>query len=400
MLDSFGSALRVLRQQRGLSLRSLARKTSLSPGYLGNLESGQRPPTADTARVCDAALESGPLLRVLYEIERGDAMRRRILLGGSFAAAAGALLAGSDTTAALAAVLNSGLRASAGDSVNWDQLAADFSRRHLLAPSKQLGQELAAQIAVAQHYVAAGDKDAARGAALLALTYGLWLGDIDRIPNAHAFYDTSAALADRSTDSGTRALVRARAANRGLYEGWNAARALTAADEALAITAGGRAALEAHAARVHVAGLTGNNSAGRAAVQAMYDVADTLATTEERAGGYRRAVSFDCYLTCRTGDLADAERVYERARTELAAVPLWLADATIYMARAQVAAGDVTGGLRLALQAAKSTAAPVRVLGWGVRDVLSVVPTQRSRHAEVEALRPYAAHGPAPWDTV
>lgn len=398
MLDSFGSALRTLRERQGLSLRALARKASITAGHLTNLESGRRPPTPEAAAVCDQALGSAPLLRVLCEIEKGDAMRRRILLGGTFAAAAGALLSAADTTAALAATLDSGLRAAGGAAYDWDRLAADFTRRHRVAPSAELGHELAAQLAVAQHFVVAGDPDATRGAAQLALIYGLWLGDMNRIPTAHALYDTATALADRSTDPGTRAWVRARAASRGVYEGWPARRALDGAGAALAIDPAGPAAVEAHATRVHVAALVGDLEAGRTAVRAMYDVAAGLPT--DGASAWRRAVEFDTYFTCRTGTLADAQRVYERARTELAAVPMWLADASIYLGLALVAAGDVRAGAATALQAVQAADLAVPSLGWGVRDVLAKVPAKQQRLAEVVELRGYAAHGPAPWETV
>ena len=399
MLDSFGAALRSLRERKGWSLQALAQRTSYVKSYLSQLETGGRAPTRDVAAACDAALGSSPLLAVLWEIERSDDMHRRALLTGSFAAVAGGLLATTDTTAALAATLDAGLRSAAGTDTDWDAVAADFTRRHVLNPGPELGHELAGQLAVAQHLVAAGNRDAARGAAQLALVYALWLGDADRVPTAHALYATSAVLADRSEHRQTMALVRSRAASRGLYEGWTAARAQTAIDEALAIDAGGAAGLEAYGAQVHLAALTGRTADAERAVAAMFDLAERLPDADGPSA-YRRAVSFATYVASRCGTLRDAQVAYDVAARELAAVPLWLADATVYYARAQIAAGDVTGGAECALQAMRQLGATTRILGIGVRDALSVVPLQRRGDEVIGELAAYASPGPVPWESV
>lgn len=397
MVDTFGAALRSLRQQRGLSLTALAARVSFSKSYLGNVETGDRQPTAALADACDQALGSAPLLATLVSIERGDPMLRRALLGGGLAAAATALTA-VDGTTAVAAVLNAGLRTAVGKPADWDGLAADFARRHVLAPCAAFGDELAAHLQIAQTAVARGDRDAARGGALLAMTYGLWIGDTGRIPTAHSLYDTAAALADTSGDPATRALVRARAANRGIYEGWPAGKARTRIAYALQLDDTGAAALEAHAARVHLAALTGDLTEGRRAVDDMHAAA---AAMPEAAGPtpQQRVASFHSYLECRAGTIADAERVWPDTERLLAAVPLWRADAQIYMGRALVAAGNIADGAALALDAVTGLPAPVRVLGIGVRDLLTAAGPGH-RDPALHALRGYAATGPAPWDTV
>jgi transcriptional regulator with XRE-family HTH domain len=397
MVDTFGTTLRALRKQHGLSLDALAERTTYSKSYLGNIESGERAATSGVARSCDQVLGTAPLLATVLSIERGDPMLRRALLGGTVAAASTALLATIDGTAALAAMLQSGLHDAISEPADWDQLAASFARRHVLAPSPQFGTELAAQIAVAQHQVAAGSTDAARGAALLSLTYGLWIGDTGRIPTAHGLYATAATLADRSGDPATRALVRARAANRGIYEGWSAAHAEQVAGEALAISTTGTAALEAHAARVHLYGLNGNLAAGRDAVNAMRDAAASLGDADGPTAA-QRVASFNCYLECRAGTVSDAERAYAAAERELQQVPLWHADASIYMGRALVKAGSVDEGAQLTLDAVQHLPFSTRILGIGVRDVLSVAGGRRSD--TLDMLRGYASTGPGPWETL
>lgn len=398
MVDSFGAALRTLRQQQGLTLSGLAKRISFSAKTLGNVETGTYQPSLALATACDAALDSTPLLVTLLQIEKGDDVKRRALMGTVGAAAAGALFATMDGTAAMAAVLDSGLRDAVAEPTDWDTLAADFARRHVLAPSAQLGTELAAQLAVARARVAGGDTDAARGAACLALTYGLWLGDGGRVPTAAGMYATSALLADHSGDRHTRALVRARAANRGVYEGWTARRARTTLDEALAISTTGTAALEAHAGTVHLAGLTGDLTGGLRALDAMRTVAEQLPAGDAPTP-QQRVTSFTMYLHGRIGRITDATHAYANAEADLADVPLWLADSRVYMARALVRSGAVTEGVTLALDAVRHLSAPVRVLGIGVRDVLSAAPAAHRSDA-LDQLRLYASTGPAPWETL
>lgn len=394
MLDSFGAALRALREQHHLSLADLAERTNYSKSYLGNLETGAQPAHDAVATACDEALGSTPLLTVMLSVERGDLMYRRVLLGGALAATGGAIMATMDGTTALAAAINAGLNQAVGGPVDWDAVAADFARRHVLASSPQLGAELAAQITIAQHHA---DPDALRGAAQLALTYGLWTADTGRVATAHGLYATAAKLADRTGDTQLRALVRARAASRGPYEGWTAKRTSDTAHMALSMTDRGPAAVEAYSAMVHLCALTGRLTAGRAYVRAMYELADA------DTGGpstYLRAVSFDNYLECRAGSLADAQAAHDdRCFGLLAPVPLWQAEATIYLGRALVAAGAVDAGARLALDAIRALPTRTRIVGIGVRDVLSVVPAG-VRSEAVAALRGYASPGPAPWEVL
>lgn len=395
MIESFGATLRALREQRGLSLAALATRCSFAKSYLGNVETGDRPATPALAEALDRVLDSTPLLAVLVSLQRGDPMLRRALLGGGLGAAA---LVATDGTAAVAAVLDAGLRTAAGGVTDWDTLAADFTRRHLLAPSPAFGAELAAHIELARERVAAGDKDAARGGALLALTYGLWIGDTGRIPTAHSLYATAAALADRSEDVPTRALVRARAANRGLYEGWTAAQAGQALTTALGLYPCGQAGLEAHAARVHLHALTGNLTQGRIVLGQMADVAADMPEATGPSAD-QRVASFRIYLESRAGTIADTERAWAAGEQLLHAVPLWRADAEIYYGRALAAAGNVTEGARLALAAVETVPALPRVLSIGVRDLLDAAGPAATGD-EIEQLRGYAARGVMPWHTI
>ncbi|KOT51281.1 hypothetical protein ADK43_32400 [Streptomyces rimosus subsp. rimosus] len=73
MPEEFGDALRRLRREREVSLRSLAQLVHYSKGYLSKIENGEKPPTADVARRCDAALAAeGALSHLLAARTPGD----------------------------------------------------------------------------------------------------------------------------------------------------------------------------------------------------------------------------------------------------------------------------------------------------------------------------------------
>lgn len=388
-IDSIGDYLRALRQARGLTLAALADRMAYSPGYLHNVETGTRRATGEFLAAADQALGTTPVLVTLATI-REDPMRRRALMG-MFSAAVTAAVVAADGHAALAATLHHALTGNAA-SDDPQALADAVTRRQVLHPADPaLGPEIAAHLAVVGDR-AADDPAAARAAARLALVYGLWLGDTGRTITAHAYYSTAAILADQSGHAPTAALVRARAASRGLYEGWSARQASDAIRAALDAHPHGPAAVEAHSAAVHLAALTGNAAGGRAALAAM----TAAATTDD---DHRRAAHFAVYLPARLGDLDAASDAYATAAPLLRTVPLWRADASLYLARARVASGDAHGGLTLALDALATLRRPVHVLGIGAADVLSALPAGH-RSDPADALATHTPGGPYPWETL
>ncbi|MFD9963673.1 multiprotein-bridging factor 1 family protein [Amycolatopsis sp. NPDC058986] len=63
--DTVGTELRRLRMAAGLSLAELARRVHYNKGYLGRIETGEKPAGMEVARRCDAALDANGKLAAL-----------------------------------------------------------------------------------------------------------------------------------------------------------------------------------------------------------------------------------------------------------------------------------------------------------------------------------------------
>ncbi|MGH3903764.1 MAG: helix-turn-helix domain-containing protein [Pseudonocardiaceae bacterium] len=73
---TFGSELRRLRDQRGLSLKKFGKLANYDPGYLSKIENGVKPPTVTLAKACDTALHTGGRLASLVG-DRAETQQRR-----------------------------------------------------------------------------------------------------------------------------------------------------------------------------------------------------------------------------------------------------------------------------------------------------------------------------------
>jgi transcriptional regulator with XRE-family HTH domain len=85
LTPTFGPIVRTLREARGLSLRTLARRIGLHASYLSRIETGQKPPpAAETIEKLAAALDvpAEALLAVTGKVPA----RMRTMLGTSTAA--------------------------------------------------------------------------------------------------------------------------------------------------------------------------------------------------------------------------------------------------------------------------------------------------------------------------
>ena len=71
---AFGMQLRESRKAAALSLRQLAVRVGYDHSYLSQVERGQRPGSADLARLCDRELGTGSHLASTYEQVQGRAV--------------------------------------------------------------------------------------------------------------------------------------------------------------------------------------------------------------------------------------------------------------------------------------------------------------------------------------
>jgi transcriptional regulator with XRE-family HTH domain len=84
----FGTRMRQIREERGLSLRNLERPTLASKSKLHKIETGVSKPTHETARLIDDALNAGGELIAMVHPHHPFVMPRREFLGTATAAAA------------------------------------------------------------------------------------------------------------------------------------------------------------------------------------------------------------------------------------------------------------------------------------------------------------------------
>jgi tetratricopeptide (TPR) repeat protein len=76
--ESFGDALRRMREARGLSLRALSRVALLDVGYLSKIENRRRTATVAVAKAVDSALKAKGELIALARLERSQRARQAI----------------------------------------------------------------------------------------------------------------------------------------------------------------------------------------------------------------------------------------------------------------------------------------------------------------------------------
>jgi len=396
VVETFGEVLRSVREAAGMPLSALATRTHYSKSVIAYVETGRRTPHPGLAEACDRALGTTPLLSMLLDTDGRNEMRRRVLLANVGAALGTAGVLGA---AALADTVRHGLLDTTGPGEDWDTLVAGYHRRLVVDPSPEMGRSVLASLMVArQHLSDTPTPDLLKAVAGLGQVYGLWLGNQGDTSTARNWYRTAVTLADRSGHTPTRVYTRGRAASRGIYEGNTVTETVDAAGEALALsTRPSDGAVEAWSALVHVHGLTGNLAEGRRAVGGMTDVADAL--PHSHAGPQQRTASFRNYLECRIGPFGSATTAHEEALTVLRGLPVWLADARLYYAKALIRHGDIPGGVGYALAAARGWGHTVQTLSVGVSDVLASVPAGYWGD-DLDELRTFAHTAPGPWETV
>lgn len=396
-METWGEALRALREGQGFSLQALSNRVRYHKSHLSNVESGARQPSPDLAGKCDEVLGTSPLLVMLLGIEEREDVNRRALLN-AVALAAGA---GNLGVTPLGHLVRQGFWDTASTGVNYDEIVARYARQFVVNASEEFGQSLIGQLLVLRQRVLDHPAaDVLRATSRLAELYGLWRGNQLDFADAANWYSTAGMLAERSGDRHLEAYVRARTANRVLFEGASYEDVADGIDRALSITdnaSPGR--VEAYAAKVCLTTVTGDLDEARRAVGAMFREIDRLRDSVDVAHLHERAMMHRAYLACRSGDLAVAEQRCGEAFKSLSELPYWKAETGLYLSRAMVAAGDVKGGTERALEAVNEVPEPIGVIRVAVRDVVEAAP-DNTRTDELHELRGLASRNPGPWQTL
>jgi transcriptional regulator with XRE-family HTH domain len=329
---TFGAQLRECRQAVGLSLRQLATRVGYDHSYLSQVERGQRPGSADLARLCDRELDTGNELTSTFEQRRrstsspGDPVRSAEPLDACGPADAleaawhGLVTAfgGADATAALGAFGS--------------------------VPPARLLPELITDLRMASSAIVA---------AQLSVLTAETLTSLGQASTARRWWHAARTAADSSADTSIQSSVRAREAISGLTERRPLLQLLETADEAVAIARGG-AVVQALAARALVLAELRRRGEAHRALQDLIGAADELPSANtgplsdwapyEVHGAEGRVCvrlgygAAGCVLLARAIELCPEDWFGERARLQMG------------LAECLVVDGEIAAGVALALR--------------------------------------------------
>jgi transcriptional regulator with XRE-family HTH domain len=317
---AFGAQLRECRQAVGLSLRQLATRVGYDHSYLSQVERGQRPGSAELARLCDRELGTGNELTMTFQQRRRPTPAAPSQADPLEAAWHGLVTAfgGTDAAASLGAFRT--------------------------VPPARLLPELITDLRMTPSAVVA---------AQLSVLTAQTLTGFGQASTARRWWQAARTAADSSADSAVQSSVRAREAVSGLAERRPPAQLLQTAEEALAVASGG-AVVQAHAARALVLAELKHRGQAHRALQELIGVADELRSASTSSGplddwapyevhgvegrvcarlGYGAA---GCVLLARAVELCPEDWLGERSRLQMG------------LAECLVVDGEVAAGVALA----------------------------------------------------
>jgi transcriptional regulator with XRE-family HTH domain len=320
-----GAQLRLAREAAGMTLATMARKTSFSKSYLSNIEAGRK--------------VASPVVVLAYEKALGDYVERRGLLTG--------LTATVVAPAAVAELIKKGFSAALdgrdSSAEAWLQRVEDYGVDYMTLGAAELQSRLAGDLVVLQQNL---ERPELWGAASrLLTTFGKTTGDADE---AVTWYRLAATLADRSRDDAVRVWVRARGALALAYEGARIPAAEELADQALAISDRptlGR--LNALVARAHVAAIRGDRGTALVTLdeaRRVFDIAASDELVSDFAVPEWRFHTFASMLLSRLGDPGAVEEQDAADATRPATLPRFATHIELHRGLMRAREGDVEGG--------------------------------------------------------
>ncbi|WP_329109739.1 helix-turn-helix transcriptional regulator [Micromonospora sp. NBC_01699] len=398
-MSGFGSALRRLRNERGLSLRGLSMLVNYDFGYLGQLERGERSPTSKVANACDKALDANGIL--IDEYERAaldDGMQRRTVLR-----ALSALAVGTGPPLVGLEALRQGLghAVDGEDHDEWQQIALDYGRAYYLTPPDVLMEQVTADLAVLQAVMAESSSrqktGLLRAAAQLSVIVAMTLTATGRLHMARRWWSTARRAADESRCVDTQVLARAWDVTNGCYDGRPLSQVIERSDEAIAL-AGNRASAGSaglYAGRAQALALAGRHDEALTAVRQVAEITARLPSeiTNDAASLWawpeHRLRHTESYVATHTGNLADADAAQDRALVLYPECQARLrTQVSLHRASCLIQKGHVGEGLRFAADLLDEL--PVeqhnKLLYEVARHVMAVVPTAERRRIELGDL--------------
>ena len=352
---AFGAQLRRSRQAVGLSLRQLATRVGYDHSYLSQVERGQRPGSADLARLCDRALGTGDELTSTFEQKHAQSGRSTPPV----------LQPHDPLQVALpsAGPLEAALPMADALEVAWHSLIAAFGCTDGTAdlgdlrsvPPAHLLPDLMTYLQVLRPV---GSTDSAAQAAELCVLTAVTLAGFGELRAARRWWQVARTTADSSADGSVRSSARAREAMGGLAERRPLTQLLATAEEALALARQARSGcvIKAHTAHALVLAELGRQDEAHRALQELIGVADELPSASTSSGPLGDWAAYEvrgaegrvcaslgygaagCVLLLRALELCPPDWLGERAGLEL-----WLAECL-------AVDGEVAAGVALALR--------------------------------------------------
>jgi transcriptional regulator with XRE-family HTH domain len=259
-MDSFPQALRLLREEAGLSLAALASRSQVSKSHIGNLESGVRAPNPAVVRALDNALDAGGFLIAMTD--EVDSVKRRTLLAGL------GLGIGVLARSTVNEVLRQALMASLDTTIDdWHEITESHGFDYMTVSASILQQRVATDIACVRPALADNPKlwaVACRLAALQAMTLTS-LGDKSQ---GGRWWRTARLAGARSGDTSVMVWLRGREAFRAAYEEVHPLDVLRLAADV--------ESAEAHAARAWAYARLNDRRAAISAVEAAHTALDRM----------------------------------------------------------------------------------------------------------------------------
>ncbi len=365
---AFGMQLRESRKAAALSLRQLAVRVGYDHSYLSQVERGQRPGSADLARLCDRELGTGNHLASTYEQVQGRAVPAAQRAGSvRTTAQIDSTARPTDTHPKGVAALQPidaawhGLVGDFGDMEGvdgWDALLAGHDDWRSVPPGRLLPELVAEFQMLRAHAAGRASTEAAVRTAQLSVLIAVTLTGLGQLRGARRWWRAARVTADSSGEIWARSLVRAREVASGLAGRRQSPDLLQMADEAVELSRHASStpdcAAHAHAARAQVLAELGQPAGAHRALQELLSVTDQLplASTSTLASWtpydghsaegrvYARLGhgAAGCVLLGRALELCRTEWVGERAVTEMG------------LAECLVVDGEVAAGVALAMR--------------------------------------------------